>query len=211
MKCKSDAFSGAWLPTAGGDSSFECTRIQTEPSLKVAWRCESSWHVTALQCAQAWIDTSYHGLKILDINAELSVHDCNAGGRLHPNDTRLPGGVNSFTTWAQTASSLHGTRHTTPSSDEVVANSGQKRVWLQNLSEFAAFFLQVLKWCTDLNQTLLCILISGTYTKCVWKNKILALGICFPQPSSSAGCMFAASKSRLQYYRRIVSFPQEQI
>jgi len=71
----------------------------------------------------------------------------------------------------------------------------------------AAFFLPVPKWCTDLDQTLLYILIHRTYTKFVWKTQMLALGVCFPQPSCwSAGRMFAASKSCLQYYRRIVSF-----
>jgi len=46
----------------------------------------------------------------------------------------------------------------------------------------AAFFLQIPKLCTDLDWTLLCILIMKTYTKFVWKNKILALGVCLPQP-----------------------------
>jgi len=36
-----------------------------------------------------------------------------------------------------------------------------------------AFFLQVLTLCTDLNLTL-CILISGTYSRFVWTNKMLA-------------------------------------
>ena len=35
-----------------------------------------------------------------------------------------------------------------------------------------------------------------------------ALGVCFPQPCSNSGRRFAASGSRLHYYRRIVSFPQ---
>ena len=45
----------------------------------------------------------------------------------------------------------------------------------------------------------------------VQKNKMLALGNCLSQLCSSAGRRIAASKSRLQYYRRIVSFPQQKI
>ena len=40
------------------------------------------------------------------------------------------------------------------------------------------------------------------------KNNFLALGVCFPQPCSSSGRRFAASRSRVQNYQRIVSFPQ---
>jgi len=40
---------------------------------------------------------------------------------------------------------------------------------------------------------------------------MLALGVCFLQPCSSAGRMFAASRSHLHYYSRIVSFPKDQI
>ena len=54
-------------------------------------------------------------------------------------------------------------------------------------------------------------LILGTYSKSVWQNKMLALGVCFPQPCSSAGRMFAASRPRLDYLRPIGSLPQEQI
>ena len=46
----------------------------------------------------------------------------------------------------------------------------------------AALSLQVLKSCTDLNSTLLCISILGTCSKFVWKNKMLSLGVCLPQP-----------------------------
>jgi len=60
-----------------------------------------------------------------------------------------------------------------------------------------AFSLQVPKSCTDLNPTLLCTLIFRTHTKFVRENKMLALGVCFPQPCSSAGCRFAVSRSRL--------------
>jgi len=57
--------------------------------------------------------------------------------------------------------------------------------------------------CTDLDLSLLYILILGTYSKFARKKNFLALGVCFPQKCSSAGRMFAASRSRLQYYRRI--------
>ena len=40
-------------------------------------------------------------------------------------------------------------------------------------------------------------------------KNLLALGVSFPQPCSSNGCRFAASRSRVQNYRRIVSFPQQ--
>jgi len=70
---------------------------------------------------------------------------------------------------------------------------------------------QVPKLCTDLDLSLLYILISETNSKFARKNNFLALGVCFPQTCSSAGCMFAASKSRLHNYWRIVSFPQQRI
>jgi len=68
---------------------------------------------------------------------------------------------------------------------------------------------QVPKLCKDLHLSLLYILIFGTYSKFARKNNFLALCVCFPQPCSSAGRLFAASRSRLQYYRRIISFPQQ--
>jgi len=46
------------------------------------------------------------------------------------------------------------------------------------------------------------------FSKFVWKNKMLALSVCYPQPCSSAGCRFAVSRSRLDCFRWIVSFPQ---
>jgi len=46
----------------------------------------------------------------------------------------------------------------------------------------AAFSLKVPKSCKDLDPTLLYISTSGTHRKFVGKNKILALGICLPQP-----------------------------
>ena len=69
---------------------------------------------------------------------------------------------------------------------------------------------QVQKLCTDLDLRLIYILILWTYSKFARKNNFPALGVCFPQPCSSAGRRFAASISRLQNYRRIVSFPQQQ-
>jgi len=67
------------------------------------------------------------------------------------------------------------------------------------------------KLCTNLDLGLLYILIFGTYSKFARKNNFLALSVCFPQPCSSTGRRFAASRSRLQNYRRIVSFPQQKI
>jgi len=59
---------------------------------------------------------------------------------------------------------------------------------------------QVPKLCTDIHLSLFYILILGTYSKFARNNNFLALGVCFPQPCSSAGRRFAASRSRLQYY-----------
>jgi len=68
---------------------------------------------------------------------------------------------------------------------------------------------QVPTLCTDLNLGLHYILIFETYSKFTRENNFLALGVCFPRPCSSAGRKFAGSRSRLQNYRRIVSFPQQ--
>jgi len=68
---------------------------------------------------------------------------------------------------------------------------------------------QVPKLCVYLDHGLLYILILKTYSKFARENHFLALGVCSPQPCSSAGRRFAASRSRLQNYRRIVSFPQQ--
>ena len=73
----------------------------------------------------------------------------------------------------------------------------------------ALLFLQVPKKCTDRDLSLLYILTLGTYSKFAWKNNFFAPGVCFPQACSSAGRRFAASRSRLHKYRRIVSFPQQ--
>jgi len=68
-----------------------------------------------------------------------------------------------------------------------------------------------MKSCTDLDPTLLYILILRTHAKCVYKNKMLALGICSSQPCSSAGRRFAASRSCLNYYGPLRLFPHRQI
>ena len=43
-----------------------------------------------------------------------------------------------------------------------------------------------------------------TFGKCefVWKHRMLVLGVCLVQTHSSAGSMFAASRSSLDYYPR---------
>jgi len=73
----------------------------------------------------------------------------------------------------------------------------------------AALFSQVPKLCTDLDLSLFYIWLLGACSKFDQKNNFLALDVCFPQPSSSAGRRYAVSRSRLQNYRRIVSFPQQ--
>jgi len=74
----------------------------------------------------------------------------------------------------------------------------------------AALFLQVPKFCTDLNGTLLYILMFKTCSNFARKYEILALDICFPQTCSSASHVFAVSRSHLACYWPIGSFPQEQ-
>jgi len=59
------------------------------------------------------------------------------------------------------------------------------------------FCLQVPTLCTDLDATLLYILILGTHGKFARQNIMLALGVCLLQPYSSAGCRFAASKDHV--------------
>jgi len=53
------------------------------------------------------------------------------------------------------------------------------------------------------------ILILVSYSKFARENNFLALGVCFPQPCSSAGRRLAAPWSRVQNYRRTVSFAQQ--
>jgi len=85
-----------------------------------------------------------------------------------------------------------------------------KHVFFESRYCAAVLFSQVPQKCTDLDLSLLYILVSGTYhhSKFSGKNNFLAPGVCFPQPCSSAGRRFAASRSRLQNYRRFVSFSQ---
>jgi len=59
--------------------------------------------------------------------------------------------------------------------------------------------------------TLLYMLILGAFGKFARQNKMLAVGVCLPQTCSNAGRRFAVSRKRLHYYRRILSFPQQQI
>ena len=73
----------------------------------------------------------------------------------------------------------------------------------------AVLFAQVPKKCTDPDLNLHYILLLGRFA--FPPHFFLELGVCFPQTCSSAVRMFAASTSRLHYYRRIVSFPQQQI
>ena len=64
---------------------------------------------------------------------------------------------------------------------------------------------------TTPSSSLLYISTSGTYSKFARKNIFLALGVCFTQPCPSAGRKFAASRSRLQNYQRIVWFQRQKI
>ena len=84
----------------------------------------------------------------------------------------------------------------------------QANIFFGSRHPAAAFGLHILKLCTDLDSTLLYILILGAYGKFVWESKMLALGVGFPQTCSSAGCMFDASRSRPHYCQRIFSFPK---
>jgi len=68
------------------------------------------------------------------------------------------------------------------------------------------FSLEVPKSCTDLDPTLLYISKLGRYSKFVRKDKMLALGVCLPQPCPSAGRRFAASRSRLNRYYQFFRF-----
>ena len=75
----------------------------------------------------------------------------------------------------------------------------------------AALPLQAPISCTDIDLTLLYILIIEKYTKFAQTNKMLGLGIGILQPYSKAGRSFAASRSRLNYYRAIGSFQHKRI
>jgi len=82
-------------------------------------------------------------------------------------------------------------------------------------------FSKVPKHCTYINLSLLCILILlihvessinhlRKYIKFSRKNNFLALGVCFPQPCSSAGSMFAASESRLHITDELFRFHNDE-
>ena len=75
----------------------------------------------------------------------------------------------------------------------------------------SGFFLQVLNSYTDLDQTLLYISILKTHAEFVRTNTMIALGVCFSQPCSSAGRRFAVSRSCLNHYGPNRSFPQRPI
>jgi len=85
-----------------------------------------------------------------------------------------------------------------------IVSSGETRFFSGSRHCAAVFFLQMHKKCTDLDLSLLYISSLGIYSKFARKRNFLALGVCFPQPCSSAGRRFAASRSRLQNYQRIV-------
>jgi len=74
-----------------------------------------------------------------------------------------------------------------------------------------AFFLKALKLCKDLDRTLLYILILRTSIQFAQDNKTLALGVCFPQPCSSAGHTIPAYRSRLDTTIQLVRFHKKQI
>jgi len=86
---------------------------------------------------------------------------------------------------------------------------GRKMCWTSNTHVPIAqrqCFLQVPKLCTDLDRTLLYMLILTTNSRFIWKNEMPALStcflqplrICFLQPCVSADRMFAASRSRVK-------------
>jgi len=87
--------------------------------------------------------------------------------------------------------------------------AGETRFFRKSPLRSGSLFASTQKVHWDLYLSLLYILTLGEYSKFARGNSFLALGVCFPQPCSSAGCRFAASRSRLQYCRRIVSFPQQ--
>jgi len=99
---------------------------------------------------------------------------------------------------------------------KVVVESRRKVQWrfskvVESRHCNAAFCLQVPEKCTDLDLTLFYIWRMETYSKFACGKKMLALGVHFPQPYSSAGRVFAASTSRLYDYQPIGSFPRKRI
>jgi len=85
-----------------------------------------------------------------------------------------------------------------------VATSGKKPCFNAQKIGFchcaAVLQTQVPKLCTDLELSLIYILILGTYSKFARKNNFLTLGVCFPQPCSSTSRRFAMSRSCFQNY-----------
>jgi len=71
-----------------------------------------------------------------------------------------------------------------------------------------SFFVSTQKVHTP-GSSLLYILRLWTYSKFTRKNNCFARSVCNPQPCSSTGRRFAASRSRLQIHQRIVLFAQQ--
>jgi len=74
-----------------------------------------------------------------------------------------------------------------------------------------AVSLQVLNSCTDLDPTLLYILILRTHTKFARENKTLALGVCFPHHCSSDGRRFANHDDIWITIKKLVRFHKNEI
>jgi len=83
----------------------------------------------------------------------------------------------------------------------------KKRVWPHGKSESAIWLhgklesVRPLGLCTQRLWVSSTFLIRGIFTKFAWKNSFLALSVCFAQTCSSAGRMFAASRSRSNYHQ----------
>jgi len=86
-----------------------------------------------------------------------------------------------------------------------------KQVFFWNLALRSGSLAQVPKKWTDLDISHLYILILGTYGKFAWKITLLARSVFASRRHARAlAAPFAASRSRLHYYWRIFSFPQEE-
>jgi len=92
----------------------------------------------------------------------------------------------------------------------LIFHAGKTRFFPEVATAQRFYFWQVPKKCTNLDINLLYSLILGTYSKFARKNKLLALGMCFLQPCSSAGRRFATSGSRLHYYQRMFRFHNDE-
>jgi len=96
----------------------------------------------------------------------------------------------------------------------LLTNSAAKHVFsIGRWHHAAEFYLQVLKLCTDLDWTLWYILVLWIYSKFIRENRMLALGVCLPQPSwrQSAVRTLSVYRSRLDYCRPIGSFLRKRI